>query len=255
MPVVRGVKRFARAMSAHADDYVLIGGGACSILFDEAGQSFRATDDLDVVVVADGSNAGFARALWAFVAEGGYEAGTRPTGRSTYYRFRLPEGSRNIASYPAQIELFARRPDFPLSSEASEVTPLPFDETVSSLSAIILDDECYEFIRDNAIPKAGVTMLDAIHIIPLKMRAHIDLNRRHDEGLRVNDRDLRKHRADVAKLAGLLTPDARLGLRRQMRRDAEDFLDDFERYAARHTQRKHRGRLQETLVFLRGVYL
>ena len=172
MPVVRGVKRFARAMSAHANDYVLIGGGACSILFDEAGQSFRATDDLDVVVVADGSNAGFARALWAFVAEGGYEAGTRPTGRSTYYRFRLPEGSRNIASYPAQIELFARRPDFPLSSEASEVAPLPFDETVSSLSAIILDDECYEFIRDNAIPKAGVTMLDAIHIIPLKMRAY-----------------------------------------------------------------------------------
>ena len=110
-------------------------------------------------------------------------------------------------------------------------------------------------IRDNAIPKAGVTILDAIHIIPLKMRAHIDLNRRHDEGLRVNDRDLRKHRADVAKLAGLLTPDARLGLRRQMRRDAEDFLNDFERYAARHTQRKHRGRLQETLVFLRGVYL
>ena len=68
MPVVRGVERFARAMSAHADDYVLIGGGACSILFDEAGQSFRATDDLDVVV-ADGSNAGFACALWAFVAE------------------------------------------------------------------------------------------------------------------------------------------------------------------------------------------
>ena len=143
MPVVRGVERFAQAMSAHADDYVLIGGGACNILFDEAGQSFRATDDLDVVV-ADGSNAGFACALWAFVAEGGYEAGTRPTGRSTYYRFRLPEGSRNIASYPAQIELFARHPDFQLSSEASEVTSLPFDETVSSLSAIILDDECYE---------------------------------------------------------------------------------------------------------------
>ena len=151
MPVVRGAGRFAQAMSAHADDYVLIGGGACSILFDEAGQSFRATDDLDVVV-ADGSNAGFARALWAFVAEGGYEAGTRPTGRSTYYRFRLPEGSRNIASYPAQIELFARRPDFPLSSEASEVAPLPFDETVSSLSAIILDDECYESFATTQFP-------------------------------------------------------------------------------------------------------
>ena len=152
MPVVRGVERFARAMSAHTDDYVLIGGGACSILFDEAGQSFRATDDLDVVVVADGSNAGFARALWTFVAEGGYEVGTRPTGRSTYYRFRLPEGSWNIASYPAQIELFARRPDFPLSSEASEVAPLPFDETVSSLSAIILDDECYESFATTQFP-------------------------------------------------------------------------------------------------------
>ena len=155
MPVVRGVEWFAQAMSAHADDYVLIGGSTCSTLFEEAGQSFRTTDDLDVVVVADGSNAGFARALWAFVAEGGYEAGTRPTGRSTYYRFRLPEGSRNIASYPAQIELFARRPDFPLSSEASEaseVTPLPFDETVSSLSAIILDDECYESFATTQFP-------------------------------------------------------------------------------------------------------
>ena len=58
-----------------------------------------------------------------------------------------------------------------LEDETSEVAPLSFDGAVSSLSAIILDDGYYEFIRDNATNVEGITLLDALHIIPLKMRA------------------------------------------------------------------------------------
>lgn len=49
MSKVRGIERFADAMSGCKGGYVLIGGGACSVLFDNEGDSFRATEDLDVV--------------------------------------------------------------------------------------------------------------------------------------------------------------------------------------------------------------
>lgn len=67
MPKVRGIERFADAMSSCKGGYVLIGGGACSVLFDSEGDSFRATEDLDVVVIVDGEGVEFATALWAFI--------------------------------------------------------------------------------------------------------------------------------------------------------------------------------------------
>lgn len=155
MSKVRGIERFADAMSGCKGGYVLIGGGACSVLFDNEGDSFRATEDLDVVVIVDGKGVEFATALWAFIKAAGYETGKVGDGRCTYYRFCLPEGSRQVLDYPGQIELFARHPDFVLEDETSEVAPLSFDGAVSSLSAIILDDGYYEFIRDNATNVEG----------------------------------------------------------------------------------------------------
>ena len=167
----------------------------------------------------------------------------------------MPEGSKQVLDYPGQIELFTRHPDFVLEDETSEVAPLSFDGAVSSLSAIILDDGYYEFIRDNATNVEGITLLDALHIIPLKMRAHSDINRSYEEGRRCNNIDRRKHRSDVARLADLLSPSARLELTGQMRVDAEDFLTDFASYVNRQTNRKERARLQDTLSFLEKVYL
>ncbi len=255
MPKVRGVERFADAMSNCEGSYVLIGGGACSVLFDSEGDSFRATEDLDVVVIVDRNCIEFATALWAFIKSVGYEIGKTADGKCTYYRFRMPEGSRRALDYPGQIELFARHPDFTLEDETSEVAPLSFDGAISSLSAIILDDGYYEFIRDSATNIGGITLLDALHIIPLKMRAHIDINRSYEEGRHCNDIDRRKHRSDVARLAGLLSSSARLELTGQMRVDAEDFLTDFTSYVNRQTNRKERARLQDTLSFLEKVYL
>lgn len=164
MSKVRGIERFADAMSGCKGGYVLIGGGACSVLFDNEGDSFRATEDLDIVVIVDGEGVEFATALWAFIKAVGYETGKVGDGKCTYYRFCLPEGSRQVLDYPGQIELFARHPDFVLEDETSEVAPLSFDGAVSSLSAIILDDGYYEFIRDNATNVEGITLLDALHI-------------------------------------------------------------------------------------------
>ena len=98
-------------------------------------------------------------------------------------------------------------------------------------------------------------MLSAFHIIPLKMRAHIDNIRLHDEGAHISEKVLRKHRADIVQLAGLLPSNARLPLRDQMRANAEAFLADFEEYASRETNQKKRASLMETFAFLHKVYL
>lgn len=142
-----------------------------------------------------------------------------------------------------------------LGNETSEIAPLPFDEDVSSLSAIILEEGYYEFIKRNVSKAEGVPLLTALHIIPLKMRAHIDLNRRHRAGQHVNDKDLVKHRGDVSKLSRLLAPTDRLPLEGTMREDAEEFLIDFQDYTMRQTNRKLRRSLEGDLETLRATYL
>ena len=255
MPIVNGIDAFRAAMAGHEGEYVLIGGGACSVLFDAEGETFRATKDLDIVILTDAGASGFARSLWDFIKDNGYVCWKRAETNCSYYRFELPEGSSGAMRLPAQIELFARHPDFVLENEESEVAPLPFDEDVSSLSAIILDDGYYEFIRGHVSLIDGIPLLRAIHIIPLKMRAHIDLNRKHVAGRHVNEKDLVKHRGDVARLSRLLTLVDRLPLEGRMRDDAEEFLADFERYAQRQTSGKQRLVLMDDLTVLRTVYL
>lgn len=44
------------------------------------------------------------------------------------------------------VELFARAPDGLQPAEGSQLTPIPLDEAVSSLSAILLDEVYYAFI-------------------------------------------------------------------------------------------------------------
>lgn len=255
MPTIAGIDKFKEAMAGHENEYVLIGGGACSILFEEAGADFRLTKDLDIVVLTDVASPSFGHALWKLVRNGNYEAGKRKEGRCTYYRFTLPADSPNTGVFPSEIELFARHPDFALEDEDSHIIPLPFDDTVSSLSAIILDDGYYEFIKESATTIEGVSTLSALHIIPLKMRAHIDNQRLHEEGVRVSEKTLRKHRADVAELSNLLPISARLALNDQMRADAEVFFADFERYASNETNRKRHAALNDTFKFLKRVYL
>lgn len=255
MSVIVGLNTFKEAMSGHEDSYALIGGGACSILFDEAGADFRLTKDLDIVILSDSHDPSFARAMWRFVKSGGYYAAKRKNGTCSYYRFTLPKDSPLAGEYPGQIELFARHPTFKLAHEESWIAPLPFDSTVSSLSAIILDDGHFEFVKSNTTEVAGISLLDALHIIPLKMRAHIDNNRLHEEGVSISDKVLKKHRSDVFKLSSLLPPNARLELEGELRTDAEAFLADFEGFASRETSRKLKASLEEAAIFLRKVYL
>jgi hypothetical protein len=51
--MVYGLEKFKEYFGAHTHQYVFIGGTACDILMDELGAPFRATKDLDIVLIIE----------------------------------------------------------------------------------------------------------------------------------------------------------------------------------------------------------
>ena len=97
------------------DNYVIIGGTACSVHEEEMQQEPRATKDIDIVLIVEALSDRFVRRFWEFIVAGGYEQRQRgetasketPKRSHEYFRFVKARDKR----FPVQIELFSgRRP-------------------------------------------------------------------------------------------------------------------------------------------------
>lgn len=219
--MVRGLDVFRRYFAGHADQFVLIGGTAATLAMEHAGLEFRATKDLDIVLHIEALNAGFGEVFWKFVEEGRYEireAGS--TGKPVFYRFQKPADER----FPVMLELFSRAPDGIKLAAGSRLTPIPLDEAVASLSAILLDDDYYAFIVAGRKESDGLPWVGEDRLIPLKASAWLDLTARHAKGEPVDTKSIRKHANDVMRLSQLLAPDVRIPLAARIGDDLSRFL-------------------------------
>lgn len=176
--MVKGFDKFREQFRAHADQYVLIGGAACDLLMEEAGLEFRATKDLDIVLSVEALNVSFVRAFWEFVRVGKYQVQQSETGERRYFRFLKPENNE----YPFMLELFSRKPDILGLAEDAHLTPIPVDEEISSLSAILINDAYYAFLHSGKRTIDDIPIVSPEHLIPLKARAWLDLTRRKELG-------------------------------------------------------------------------
>ncbi len=112
--------------------------------------------------------------------------------------------------------------------EATHLTPIPVNEDISSLSAILLDDVYYKFVLQHRIPVQGATIIPAQCLIPLKAKAWLDLTTRRNAGdKRVKSNDIRKHRNDVFRLWIAMPPADRVSLPRTIRDDLATFLSSM----------------------------
>lgn len=200
--MVRGIESFREWFQGYEEQYAIIGGTACDLLMTEEGLDFRATKDIDLVLIIESVDASFGSRFWEYVTVAGYEHRNKSTGKPQFYRFTNPQ-SRD---YPSMIELFTRKPDAVILPENAVLSPLPMEEDISSLSAILLDDDYYEFLRQGRIRVSGVTVLSALYLIPFKAKAWLDLLRRKAEGEHVDSRNIRKHKNDVFRLIELIDP-------------------------------------------------
>jgi len=222
--VVRGLDRFREYFSAFADRYVLIGGTACDLSLTDAGLAFRATRDLDIVLCLESLDRDFGRSFWSFVKDAGYGQQETSTGAKKFYRFQKPSNE----TYPEMIELFSRVPDAIIVSDESHLTPIPIDEEISSLSAILLNDDYYRWIQDGKIELQGVPLVGADHLIPLKARAWVELRERKRAGDRIDSRDIKKHKNDVFRLLQIVAPDQRHVLPDAIGTDMRRFVNEVQ---------------------------
>ena len=224
--MVKGLDLFREHFSGFADRYVLIGGTACDLIMGDAGLHFRATKDLDIVLRVEALDSEFARAFWAFVAEGQYQFQEASTGKRRFYRFHKPAN----ATYPAMLELFSRVPDALSVAQNSHLTPIPVDQDVSSLSAILLDPEYYHWIHSGRREVQGVPIVGPEHLVPLKAKAWLDLRARRDAGDDVDSRSIRKHRNDIFRLFQVIDPEFKIppppGIAEDMRRFLENMATE-----------------------------
>ncbi len=80
------------------------------------------------------------------------------------------------------LELFSRNPEFIILEEESLLTPLPIDDEVSSLSAILLNEAYYELLKTGQMLIDGIPVLRPTCLIPFKAKAWLDLNQRRSNG-------------------------------------------------------------------------
>lgn len=220
--MVTGVDRFRAHFAGHEHQYVLIGGAACELIMDEVGLDFRATKDLDIVLIVEALDAAFAERFWAFVEEGRYEIRERSQGEKILYRFQKPKAE----GFPAMLELFSRSPEGLTLVEDSHLTPLPIDEAAASLSASLLDEDYYAFLKVDGA----------------RCRRHPRAQRGSDhpvQGTRVarsqpgarcgrqgrREKNIKKHRNDVARLLQVLSPEASYPLPETVAKDMLVFVE------------------------------
>lgn len=222
--MVSGIDIFREHFSNFKDQYTVIGGFACDLLMTDAGLDFRQTVDIDMVLTVEALTTEFAKAFWAFIDRGGYQARQRSNGKPEFYRFINPTDS----AYPKMIELFSRPQNNVSLQPDTHLMPLHIDDEVSSLSAILLNDDYYHFLLDGRTVTDGISILDAEHIIPLKMKAWLDLKDKKAQGIHVNSRDIRKHRLDVFRLFQLVRESQRIVVPASVSADIDDFISQMQ---------------------------
>lgn len=171
--MVKGPEVFKHFFGKYKDQYVLIGGSACDILLEDADMTFRATRDLDVVLIVESLTPEFGRAFWDFIKAGRYRNRSRSSGVSQFYRFDKPE----TAGFPYMLELFSKQPvNMSLRGKEHTLMPLHIDDEISSLSAILLNESYYQMLLAGRRQLDGLMLLGPEYIIAFKAKAWLELS-------------------------------------------------------------------------------
>ena len=220
--MVKGLDIFRKYFADYGEQYVLIGGAACDIVFESIEANFRATRDLDMVLIIEALTPQFGEKFWGFIMDGKYRNKATNGGKPQFYRFDKPEDD----SFPKMIELFCRT-DFELK-EVEGITPIHIDDEISSLSAILLDDDYYKTLLDGKVVKNGLSVLRPEYIILFKAKAYLDLKMRKESGGTVDSEDIKKHKKDILRIAAELMLERVADLPETVDSDVQTFIDSLE---------------------------
>ncbi|MFH1131184.1 MAG: hypothetical protein V1754_07605 [Pseudomonadota bacterium] len=221
--MVKGLDLFQVHFEKYSDYYAIIGGAAASEWFAKQDFAFRATKDIDIVLLIEALTDAFLKHFWEFVLQGGYEIKQRSDGRPIYYRFAKPKRE----DFPEMLELFSRGPDNLHLGDKQTIVPIPKEEDASSLSAILMNEDYYKIVHEFREVAHGLPLITPAGIILLKAKAWLDLTSRAQAGEQVDSKHIKKHRNDVFRLTLLLPAGQRFMVPKSVFDDFQRFLTSF----------------------------
>lgn len=219
--MVIGLDTFSEHFKEFQDSYIIIGGTACDIIMEEAGFEPRATDDIDMILIVEALSPQFVTKFWEFIKLGQYAIQQKDQEERNCYRFKKPGNPE----YPKQLELFCKVPDVIDANEGAHLTPIPVDEGLSSMSAILLDETYYKYTIENSEVKEGVHFALPHTLICLKAFAFLNNTERKAAGQQVKSVDIKKHKYDVFRMVMMLTQNDLFNLPETIKADMQKFVD------------------------------
>jgi hypothetical protein len=224
--MVKGIEKFKEHFGPYKDNYVIIGGAACEVHEDASGQKPRMTKDIDMILIVEALSHDFVAEFWRFVKAAQYEEklvgekGDEP--KQQYYRFSKPANPE----YPTQVELFSRSLDLFELPDNLHIIPIPTDADLSSLSAILLDDDYYNYTIEHSIVEDEVHISKVESLIALKCKAYLEMKKRRMETGEGDEKHIRKHRNDVFRLvASIASGGQAFELPHKLYGDVNSFLE------------------------------
>lgn len=249
---MKGLDVFREYFKEYSEQYVLIGGAACDVIFEEQDAAFRATKDLDLVLIVEALTPAFGRKFWQFIREGGYENRAKSNGAPQFYRFDKPK----TPDFPYMIEIFSKTQNAFQGEDVGPCVPLPLGDEISSLSAILLNEDYYSMLLKGKNLISGIMVLSPTYLIPFKAKAWLDLRERKAQGQHIDEKDIRKHKNDIIRLTALLTGGEQSELPDIVRQDMALFIDSLTGESVDLKSLKIPGvKFEDVLAVLKQIYL
>jgi hypothetical protein len=219
--MVVGLDTFSVHFKDFQESYIIIGGTACDIIIEDAGFVPRATDDIDIILIVEALSPEFVAKFWEFIKLGKYAVQQKNDDERNCYRFAIPASP----NYPKQLELFCKVPDVIDANEGAHLTPIPVEEGLSSMSAILLDEEYYNYTIEHSEIKEGVHFAAPHTLICLKAFAFLNNTERKAAGQNVRTVDIKKHKYDVFRMIMMLKENDQFSLPETIKSNMQKFAD------------------------------
>ncbi len=174
-----------------------------------------------MVLIIEALDSSFGETFWKFIEDGGYEHREKSEGEYQFYRFTEPKD----ASFPKMIELFSKQPSNMELKFDTGLTPIHIDESIVSLSAILLNDVYYDSLVKGKRTVDGYSIIEIETVILFKIKAWLDMKQRKEAGEKVDSKNIRKHKNDIFRLLSNVVPSSKVETAGEIQKDIIQFTE------------------------------
>lgn len=127
------------------------------------------------------------------------------------------------------IELFSRKADdFELKFN-NGLTPIHIEDSIISLSAILLNDVYYDFLLRSRRTIDGYSVIEIETVILFKIRAWLDMKEKLENGVHVDSKTVSKHKNDIFRLLTTVVPSRKVEIAAEIEKDINMFIGKIEK--------------------------